>query len=486
MSISPGGMQRKTAFYYLNSFIAIVMMFGFPHLPLIAPLTPLGMKIMGIFLGVIYAWSTVGIIWPALLGLIALGFSGYATVPEVFQSGYGGDSYLFVFFILIFAAIVDKAGVTEIIANWVVSREFARGKPWVLTTLLLSAAYLVAALVSVTPAIIICWGILYKLCQVYGFSHKDKYPKLMVIGITYAGLMGQGALPYKVLPVILMGILTKQTGAQINFVSFTILAVAIGYSTVLGYIALCKWVYKPDVSPILKSGFVFRNTLQLNKYQKQVICLLGALIGFLFLPGILPGDLWLTKFLKQLGNTGIVVALLSFAAFLKKKDYSGFVDFVELIRSGVPWQSLFLLATALPLAGAMSSDSTGVKELFIQLLEPFLSTNAGPAVFVVLFFLITVLLTCVMGDVVVGLIFIPLVCAYSPSLGVSPEMMTIALSITCLMGIVLPSSSPVAALLHGNSEWVSSTEIYRYSIPHTVLAALIGAAVCLVVGGLLF
>ncbi|ACL22599.1 sodium/sulphate symporter [Desulfitobacterium hafniense DCB-2] len=476
----------KNILYYLNSLIVIALIFGGWYFPVIEPLTPLGMRIIGIFAGVIYAWSTVGILWPALLGLIALGLTGYTTVPEAFQMGYGGDAFLFVFFILIFAAMVDKAGITEVIANWVVSRRFASGKPWMLTLLILTAAYVVAALVSVTPAIIICWGILYKLCRVFGFTKKDHYPKLMIVGIVFAGLMGHAALPYKMMAVILTGVFTKQTGLQIDFMSFTILAAAIGYFAVLGYIGLCRFVFRPDVTLIAQSKFVYANTFKLNTYQKQVITLLGVLIILLFLPGILPADLGLTQFLKRLGNTGIVVLLLAFVAFLRKKNSVEFVNFVELIREGIPWQSLFLLGTALPLAEAMTSEETGVKEVFMQLFSPLLNAHLSPEVFVFLFIGVSVLMTVFMGDIIVGLILVPLVCTYAPVVGISPEMLTVALCVSCLMGIVFPASSPLAALMHGNSEWVCSREIYKYTVSLAIVAPAIGALVCLILGPLLF
>lgn len=481
-----GEKSWKNILYYLNSLIVIALIFGGWYFPVVEPLTPLGMRIIGIFTGVIYAWSTVGVLWPAWLGLVALGFTGYTTVPEAFQMGYGGDAFLFVFFILIFAAMVDKAGVTEVIANWVVSRRFASGKPWVLTILILSAAYVVAALVSVTPAIIICWGILYKLCQVFGFSKRDHYPKLMIVGIVFAGLMGHAAFPYKMMAVILTGVYTKQTGLQIDFVSFTVLAAAIGYSAVLGYVGLCRFVFRPDVSLIAKSNFVYASTFKFTAYQKQVIALLTALIVLLFLPGILPADQWLTGLLKRLGNTGIVVLLLALVAFFRKKEAAPFIDVVELIREGVPWQSLFLLGTALPLAEAMTSEETGVKEAFMQVFNPVLNAQLSPELFVVVFIGISVVMTVFMGDVIVGLILVPLACTYAPLVGVSPEMLTVALCVSCLMGIVFPASSPLAALMHGNSEWVSSREIYRYTVPLAIVSPLIGALVCLILGPLLF
>ena len=63
---------------WIHISITLLLMFGFGHLPTFASVTPVGMKILGIFLGVIYGYSTCEVIWPSLFAFIAFGTSGYA------------------------------------------------------------------------------------------------------------------------------------------------------------------------------------------------------------------------------------------------------------------------------------------------------------------------------------------------------------------------------------------------------------------------
>lgn len=71
---------RKDGRYYRHTFIGLLLMFGFRFLPPLAPLTETGMQVVGIFLGVIYLWSTVETIWPSILGIIALGTTNYCGI----------------------------------------------------------------------------------------------------------------------------------------------------------------------------------------------------------------------------------------------------------------------------------------------------------------------------------------------------------------------------------------------------------------------
>ena len=53
--------------------ITVLLMFFFRFLPAPAPITPYGMAIIGIFFGLVYAWTMSSLIWPSLLSLAALG-----------------------------------------------------------------------------------------------------------------------------------------------------------------------------------------------------------------------------------------------------------------------------------------------------------------------------------------------------------------------------------------------------------------------------
>lgn len=471
---------RKTS-YWIHTAIVILLMFGFPHLSTIEPLTPYGMHVVGIFLGCLYGWTMVSVIWPSLLGLLALGFTDFGSMTATFQTAYGGDTYLFVFFILSFAALVSKAGVTNYIAKWVISRKFAKGRPWIVAWLVYTAAFIVAALVSVTPAIVICWTLTYQLCHEYGYNNKDLYPKLMVVGVVNASLMGQSLFPFKAMAVMMTNVLNTQLGVTIDFALFTLFAFILGYGGILIYIAICKFIYKPDIARVVESTYVYENTERLNTYQKQVLGLLGVMVLAMFLPGFLP-ECALKTFLSTLGNTGIVVCLLTLCAVLVNKNGRSFADIPELIKTGVPWPTMILLATAMTIASAIGGE-TGIRELFQQFLSPMLAGH-GTALFFVLVIVLGVILTNIINNVVVGLILVPIICTFSVTLGFPPEILTVAICLLLNVTFLLPSGSPIAAFLHGNSEWVSSLEIQKYSILYIAIFLVWAILVCLTIGNL--
>lgn len=74
---------------YVNIAVTALLMFGFGFLPPFATLTPVGMRLLGIFLGVIYGYSTCEIVWPSLMAMVAFGISGYTTMNAAIASMLG-------------------------------------------------------------------------------------------------------------------------------------------------------------------------------------------------------------------------------------------------------------------------------------------------------------------------------------------------------------------------------------------------------------
>lgn len=473
--------------YYVNSAITILLIFGFQFLPAVKPITPYGMQMVGIFLGMIYGWSTVGIVWPSLVGLIALGFSKYSgySVVNAFKEGYGGDTFLFIFFVLTFAAVIDKSGVTRVMAKWMVSRKIAKKRPYVLLLLLLTAAFLIAVFVSVMPSIVICWSLLYQFSDVFGYTKKDQYPKIAVVGIVVAACMGVNVFPFKAYDVMMTAVLTKSTGLNVDYVPFTALTAVIGYCVTLLYIVMAKYIFKPDVTLITKSDFVYSDTEKLTSYQKQVVALLAAMVILMFLPGFLPANLYLIKLLKWIGNTGIFVLLLAFGVFIKRKDGTLFINYADCVKTGVPWETMALMGTALPMASALTAAGTGVQEWLNQLLGPIFGGH-GAFLLIVLVVAITIIASNVMNHVVVGFVMMPLIIQFSSPAGISPMLLTASLCIISQIAFILPSGGPLAAFLHGNREWITANEIYKYTIPFVAVSIVLSIVLCTTIGRLIY
>lgn len=67
---------KKNMISYIHVAIMIVLMLCGGFLPTFGQVTPLGMKVFGVFLGLLYGWIFVGILWPSVLGFFTLSLTG--------------------------------------------------------------------------------------------------------------------------------------------------------------------------------------------------------------------------------------------------------------------------------------------------------------------------------------------------------------------------------------------------------------------------
>lgn len=482
--------NKKTAKYYIFSAIGIAIMLFFGYLPPFGTVTELGMKVLGIFIGAIWCFSTVGCFWPALLALILFGTSGLyeGGVTATFAAAFGSDTWLFVLFVLAFAAMINNSGASKVIANNMASWKFTKGKPYAVSWVLLTIAYVVGALISVTPGIVITWAILYVMCEGYGYKPHDKYPTLMVIAITFAALMGQAALPFKAAPIMYMNALSKATdgAVTVSYAQFSLVAIPMTYLAGISPLLAMKFIFRPDVSLIKNSDFVFTSDeTKFNSEQKIFMLFLAAFFVLLFLPGIFTQAGGFIAWLKTIGNTAICVLLLIIAGFVMKKNGTSFVNLAKTFKDGIPWETMMILAFAVVATSAMTNAACGIKDQIAAWLTPLFGEGTGMGLFIFLVILLSAVITNFIGNLIVGLMFVPIIVAFATSAGISQNLV-VAIAVTTNMSLFLPSASPLAALLHSNTEWCSSNDIYKYSWPIVIVGVLVCFLVCVTLGNLVF
>ena len=109
--------EKKKDLYYVHSAITIALFVFTGFLPPFGDITPLGMKVLGVFLGMLYGWLTVGFAWPSLLGLFFLGVTGVTDVGSALSAGWG-SLYASVLVILgfVYAYYLESCKLTDAIS----------------------------------------------------------------------------------------------------------------------------------------------------------------------------------------------------------------------------------------------------------------------------------------------------------------------------------------------------------------------------------
>ena len=173
--------NSKDLKYCIYTLIGLFFMFGFGMLPPIPPLTPVGMKVLGIFIAVLFLWSTVGLAWPALMGIVALGMSGYCTVNEAIALSLGSSVVWQVLMFMLLAGGVTSCGLGEYIARWIISRPFLKGRP-ILFVFMFFMGFFVSSIMTISIGVILlAWNVIQNLADIVGYDKNSPMPQAMAM-----------------------------------------------------------------------------------------------------------------------------------------------------------------------------------------------------------------------------------------------------------------------------------------------------------------
>ena len=188
---------KKKDFYSIHLVIGIGIMLLFRYLPFQLPcITPIGMEILGIFIGTLYLWTTSDPIISSILSIFLVGLSGYSTMNEVLTSTFGNPILVQVLFLLTAINCLIENNLTEYCGRFFLTRKICLGRPWVLAFFIMLGSMLMGAFMGgFTPIFLFC-PILYDIFETVGLKKHDKFPTIMLILVTVATLLGFPIPPF--------------------------------------------------------------------------------------------------------------------------------------------------------------------------------------------------------------------------------------------------------------------------------------------------
>lgn len=473
-------MDKKDTKYYLKCAIGIFIMFGFGLLPPVEPITELGMSVLGVFVGVVFLWSTVDLLWPSVLALVAFAFVGYGGgLTTILTMALSNDTVWICIMAMAVLGVISRAGVNDYITTFFLTLKICDGHPWVVTAMWMIVTVLLSVLTG-NPMVttLIMWGILVPLCERVGYKKGDSWAHLMVLGTAaFSGFAG-ALLPFKGLPLYLYGTVQTITGEAVNTVGYICTAVVVLIAMMIGYLLLMRFVFRADVSKLkeINADFFKKDLPPMTKVQKFLLGFFVVYITLLAVPGFLPADSWLKAKYTTIGIIGIIMVMFVVLCIIKV-DGKPLLRFNELASSSIAWNIVFLLSVAMCMSTILLDESTGIKAALLQVLSPALN-GLSPLAFAVVFLTIAVILTNIANNMVVALIMAPI----AATLGLTYTHIH-AMALVCLLSyavniaFILPSASPVSAMCFGH-DLVEVKKHWGYAI----ISCLVFLLVLIVVG----
>lgn len=469
-------MTKEDRKSYIYAVIGIVLMFSGWFIPPIAPITEVGMQLVGIFLGLVWLWSTSGMLWPSLLGIAALILSDYGNMTSVLAASIGNYNVIVAILMMGVFGIIEQYGVNDYIVRWILTRKVINGRPWIFTFIYLFAAFLLATLCNGFATLFLFWSLTYKLAEDLGYKKGDSYISLVLFGIAVFVSLSSPILPFKAWILQIAGIWQSMSGAT-PFTYMQHLAVVLPVVMVMMvcYILMMRFVFKADISKLADINADYFDATPLppmNGLQKFLLISIPAFITALFLPSVLPETWAITVALNKLGIPGI--AFIMFVIFcIVHYDGKPIVNMKYLAGEKIAWDLPVLLACVMAVSSALTADVTGVKPFLSNVLNPIFG-GMSPFVLYVVIMVVCVVLTNIANNGVIALLLLSI--TFITISGMEP-IGNIGVFVTMLafmsqVAFLIPGSSLWGALLHGN-DWLEAGFIYKLAVSVAIMATIV-------------
>lgn len=451
--------NNDNTIYSIHTIIGLSIMIFFRFIPNFPLVTDTGMEIFGIFLGTIYLWTFVETLWSSLISIVMVGLSSYAPMEQVLSSFIGNPVVIIVMFMFIMSGALECYGVTEHIAHYFLTRKMINGRPWMFIFIIGIACILLGAFASPFTSILVFWPIMDRVFKQLGYEQQDELPQIVSILIVVSSLIGFPIAPFMQNGLVLIQNFATLTadlsGGPIIIpdAGYLIFTLTISFVLWIAIILFSKHALKPNVDKLKELDielFLHNKPEPMNTRQKAISFSFVAMITLMLIPSLFP-SLPGMDLLKS-WNIGIPLTTTAILSMILLADGKPIMDFSTVASKKFMWNSFFVVCTAMYLGEILTSDSTGICAFINWALAPFLS-QMSPIVFTAVIILIAGVLTNLGNSLVMSLILQTIILAYylvNPGIDMmAVNILVIYFSLSC--AIILPSASPFAAMMHGNT-----------------------------------
>ena len=475
--------DKSTSFYIHNIIMfAVAIVFYFIP-PFVDTITPYGMRVVGVFLAVLWGWTFLGFMWPSLFGMGALALAGYpGSFTAVFQAGFSNQMFITIFVMFMLVQYLMDAGLVDYVAGWFMTRKIAEGRPWVLLTLILVGTGFLTMINLGFAAMFIMWAIMYSIFNVLGYKKGDLLVTFMIYGAARCVGLASAILPFMPLPVMFNAWIVN-AGGTFQAVPWMIWSLLFYLVFAVMYIAVGKFVLKLNVQPFIDKKDVVQEVYQMKAMTKQQKIAAISMVIFLavaLIPSFMPVSPLQAK-LAGFGAVGGVIVVVVITSLLRI-DGKPITNWSHNIKYGMNWDLLIMFALTTPLGNALEGADAGIIPTIIAYLMPILN-SISPVMFIVVVLGFFVIFTQIAHNVVLIIALSPTLLNLAVALGINPSLLAAGICVIAQAAFMTPAASSPSAAVFGNTEWVDSKQAYIVGTIIVVLA-IISAAICYPLGSM--
>ena len=475
---------KRNYLTYVHAIIMFVIMFGVGTLPTFGQVTPLGMKILGVFLGTMYGWIFIDLLWPSLIGLVVLGLTEYTTIGEAFASALSTATGIQVIITCLFASALEKIGATEVLSNWILTREPLRKNPWLLIVTLFLTIVIGTVFGAGIALVFMIWSLAIKAAEQCGYSIKDPLIAFIMTGAVIMCFAASCIIPFRGAALMYLSFYIP-VGGEIEYAPFIIFSAVYVICLIAAFLFVAKFVMKSDVANFtLPDAEVDRlKSLKATKQQKIGCGIMITYFVVMMSSAFLPKGWAFTQMVKTMGLLGVTTVALMLLALVKDDDGKQIVK-LAACHGSVPWDVVWLICATTPLANAMESAEGGLMATVSAAVTPVLA-GMSPTLFLIAVVIVLGVLTQFTHNLVLGAMFIPFLTPILLEMGGNGPLLFMFCLIILNCAYVTPAASMQSAMIHGH-ELIGRKAAYTWGLITLVASWLILIVIGIPLGNILW
>lgn len=476
---------------WITPLIGVFLFFFFLLYPPIAPLTELGMKVVGIFLFTVVWWVSVGVGYPSILSVLLLALTGVMKPNDAFAASWGNWVPLFVIGSFGLSECLRATGFSRRFALWFVTRPFVAGRPWMLITMFLTANIILGSVMPLTPTCVIFMAIAEPMLLALGYKKGDQFAAMFMMGIAWISTVAAGMTPIgQTGNMMMMEWVRTDLKFNMNFLQWMAFGIPTGLLVLVSMLLIFRFFIRVDVGKIkdMATGYVRTEMAKMGPMKTEEKLALAIFLGVVliwmapsFIGGISPTA---KTYLDSMGFAvpPLLGACLMCLVTVRNKPLLGFR---EWMLQGVEWGTIALLAAIFALSAVIVKPETGITDMLNQVFKP-LTDGASVTTLVIITVIWVVLQTNAMSNIVTETIVYRIMVPILTVTGLgNAAALGAVISAASNCAFALPSATPPTAIASG-SGWVPVGFMAKYGVLLIVPTILIFVIVGYPIASLVF
>ena len=423
-------------------------------------------RLIGIFVGTVFLWISIGISWPSLFGMLSLILLlPEITIKDMLAGSVGNPVITFLIFTFCCSHALEQTAFVKRCAVKFLSMRFARKGPWYFTSVYFFSVLVLGSVMSTIVIVLIYLALNEEIFSLLQIKKGDKFAAMLTMGLVITASISGAMTPIAhVFPVVAINTYKSLSGISISYMRYMSAGIPAALISTVAMIFIFYFVFRPDISCFyeIDTEMLKKEVPPVDGREKAIVTIFFMVVAFWILPDLLKSVLpEISGWFNSMGTAVPAILGSLLLCVLKGKDGRPLLN----LRAGfmsVPWECLFMAASALALGAAITNEKIGLSESIIRILKPITESFSG-----LILVLVLVTITGFMTNLGSNMVTVTIVCTVALPIvltipvGIEAGGLTVVLGMASAYAFATPSAMTTVVLGTG-SEWTTNSQMAKY------------------------